>query len=35
MMTYLDGGEITVDALKKAIRTATLSVGFFPVLCSD
>lgn len=35
MMTYLDGGEITVDALKKAIRTATLSVGFFPVLCAD
>ena len=35
MMTYLDGAEITVDALKKAIRTATLSVGFFPVLCSD
>ncbi len=35
MMTYLDGAEITVDALKKAIRTATLSVGFFPVLCAD
>jgi len=35
MMTYLDGGEITVDTLKKAIRTATLSVGFFPVLCAD
>ncbi|MCX4254193.1 MAG: elongation factor G [Bacilli bacterium] len=35
MMTYLDGAEITVDSLKKAIRTATLSVGFFPVLCSD
>ena len=35
MMTYLDGGEITIDALKKAIRTATLSVGFFPVLCAD
>ena len=35
MMTYLDGGEITVDALKSAIRKATLSVGFFPVLCAD
>ncbi len=35
MMNYLDGNEITVDALKKAIRTATLSVGFFPVLCAD
>ena len=35
MMKYLDGGEITVDELKKAIRKATLSVGFFPVLCAD
>lgn len=35
MMTYLDGNEITVERLKQAIRTATLSVGFFPVLCSD
>ena len=35
MMKYLDGGEITVDELKQAIRKATLSVGFFPVLCAD
>ena len=35
MMIYLDGGEITVDELKAAIRKATLSVGFFPVLCAD
>ena len=35
MMKYLDGGEITVDELKSAIRKATLSVGFFPVLCAD
>ena len=35
MIKYLDGGEITVDELKKAIRKATLSVGFFPVLCAD
>ena len=35
MMKYLDGGEITVDELKAAIRKATLSVGFFPVLCAD
>ncbi len=34
MMTYLDGGEITAEALKKAIRTATLSTSFFPVLCA-
>ena len=35
MMTYLDGGEITVDRLKAAIRKCTLSVDFFPVLCAD
>ena len=35
MMKYLDGGEITEDELKAAIRKATLSVGFFPVLCAD
>ena len=35
MMKYLDGGKITVDELKAAIRKATLSVGFFPVLCAD
>ncbi|MDE6285349.1 MAG: elongation factor G [Bacilli bacterium] len=35
MVKYLDGGEITVDELKAAIRKATLSVGFFPVLCAD
>ena len=35
MMKYLDGGEITVSELKAAIRKATLSVGFFPVLCAD
>ena len=33
MMAYLEGEEITVEALKKAIRTATLSVKFFPILC--
>ncbi|MBR1416704.1 MAG: elongation factor G [Bacilli bacterium] len=35
MMKYLDGGEISVDELKAAIRKATLSSEFFPVLCSD
>ena len=35
MMKYLEGEEITVADLKKAIRTATLSVEFFPVLCAD
>ena len=33
MNTYLEGGEVTVDMLKKAIRTGTLSVKFFPVMC--
>ena len=33
MMAYLEGEEIGVDELRKAIRTATLSVKFFPVLC--
>ena len=35
MMKYLEGEEITVDELKAAIRKATLSVEFFPVLCAD
>ena len=35
MMNYLDGKEISEEELKKAIRTATLSVEFFPVLCAD
>ena len=33
MMTYLDGGEVTIDMLKRAIRTGTLQVKFFPVMC--
>ena len=33
MMTYLDGGEVTVDALKAAIRKGTLSAKFFPFMC--
>ena len=35
MMKYLEGEEIRVDELKASIRKATLSVGFFPVLCAD
>lgn len=34
MMNYLDGKEITEQELKNAIRKATLSVKFFPVLCA-
>lgn len=33
MMMYLEGEEIPVENLKRAIRAATLSVKFFPVLC--
>ena len=33
MMTYLDGGEISVEMIKKAIRRGTLDVKFFPVMC--
>ena len=35
MLAFLDGQDITADTLKAAIRRATLSVGFFPVLCAD
>ncbi len=34
MMAYLDGQEVTAELLKPAIRRATLSVCFFPVLCA-
>ena len=33
MMTYLDGGEVTVPMLKKAIRAGTLQADFFPFMC--
>ena len=33
MMNYLDGAEITVEALKKAIRTGVLQADFFPFMC--
>ncbi len=33
MMKFLDGEEISEEELKSAIRTATLSVEFFPVMC--
>ncbi|MFG6150717.1 elongation factor G [Halobacillus sp. B23F22_1] len=35
MMKYLEGEEITNDELKVAIRTATLSVDFYPVFCGS
>jgi elongation factor G len=33
MNLYLDGQEIPVETLKRAIRLGTLSVKFFPVVC--
>jgi len=35
MVSYLDGEEIAIEVLKRAIRKATLSVTFFPVLCGS
>lgn len=35
MMKYLDGEEITAEELKVAIRKATISVEFFPVVCGS
>ena len=35
MMKYLEGEELTVPEIKNAIRKATLSVEFFPVLCGS
>ena len=35
MMLYLEEAEIPSDILKRAIRKATLSVDFFPVLCGS
>ncbi|MGE4571958.1 MAG: elongation factor G [Candidatus Izemoplasmatales bacterium] len=33
MMSFLEGEEISVEMVKAALRKATLSVTFFPVLC--
>ncbi len=35
MEAYLERHEITVEALKRAIRKGTLAVQFFPVLCGS
>jgi len=35
MMMYLEGEEISPELLKETVRTATLSVEFFPVLCGS
>ncbi len=33
MEVYLEGGEISVEMIKKAIRTGVLKAEFFPVMC--
>ena len=33
MEKYLEGEEISIDMIKKAIRTGVLAVEFFPVMC--
>jgi len=35
MMTFLEGEEVSPDMLKQAIRKATLTVKFFPVMCGS
>jgi len=35
MNIYLDGEEVPVPILKRAIRNATLSVTFFPIICGS
>ena len=35
MMAFLEGEEISIEQIKKAIRVGTLSVDFFPVLCGS
>ncbi|MBN3490866.1 elongation factor G [Acholeplasma equirhinis] len=35
MMSYLEGEEVTVEMLKRAIRTGVLAVQFFPVVCGS
>lgn len=33
MEVYLEGGEVTVDLIKRAIRNGVLKAEFFPVMC--
>ena len=35
MMNYLEGGEITIEMLKRAIRRGTLDAEFFPFMCGS
>ena len=35
METYLEGGEVTEEMIKRAIRKGCLATQFFPVMCGD
>ena len=35
METYLEGGEVTEEMIKRAIRKGCLATKFFPVMCGD
>ena len=35
METYLDGGEVTIEMIKRAIRNGCLATKFFPMMCGD
>ena len=35
MEKYLEGEEVSVDLIKRAIRKGTLAAEFFPVMCGD
>ena len=35
MEKYLEGNELTLDEIKRAIRKGTVDAKFFPVLCGD
>ena len=35
MEVYLDGGEVSVDMIKRAIRNGCLATKFFPMMCGD
>ena len=35
METYLDGGEVTIEMIKRAIRKGCLATKFFPMMCGD
>ena len=35
METYLEGGEVTIEMIKRAIRKGCLATKLFPVMCGD